>query len=251
MAKHNSPSDCWVVLYGQVYDLTPFLPQHPGGSRSILALAGQDATIEYDAIHPPGTLEEHLPAEARIGNIDPKSVPRQTKELRQPLVAENDPRIYRLEQIEDCLNLDDIEALATRRVSRKAWAYYYSASNDSLTKSRNTTVYQKVLLRPRVLINVTRCDTSTGFLDRRCQARVPFYVAPAAMARLAHTAGEAGIAQACKRYGVLQIISNNASQTPEQIVAGNLSEHRSDTGSRDDEPEQVFGWQLYEGFEPD
>ena len=44
--------------------------------------------------------------------------------------------------------------------------------------------------------------------------------------------GEKGIAQACSRFGALQIISNNASMTPEQICEG----------SKED---QVFGWQMY------
>lgn len=32
------------------------------------------------------------------------------------------------ETIEECLNLDDIESLATRNMNRKAWGYYYSAA---------------------------------------------------------------------------------------------------------------------------
>lgn len=52
------------------------------------------------------------------------------------------------------------------------------------------------------------------------------------MARLAHPDGEWGIAQACNTFGALQIISQNASMTPEQII-------------RDAPPEQIFGWQLY------
>ena len=52
------------------------------------------------------------------------------------------------------------------------------------------------------------------------------------MARLANPEGEAGIAEACSRFGAMQMISNNASMTPEQIVAGA-------------KPGQVFGWQLY------
>lgn len=53
------------------------------------------------------------------------------------------------------------------------------------------------------------------------------------MARLAHPTGERGIAAACAAAGgVVQIISNNASMTPEQIVEG-ASEG------------QTFGWQLY------
>lgn len=52
------------------------------------------------------------------------------------------------------------------------------------------------------------------------------------MARLAHPDGERAIAQACATFGAVQMISNNASMTPEQIVAGSA-------------PGQTFGWQLY------
>lgn len=59
--KHNSRSSCWVVIAGQAYDVTDFLNEHPGGPSSILRLAGQDATEEYEPIHPAGTLDAHLP----------------------------------------------------------------------------------------------------------------------------------------------------------------------------------------------
>jgi cytochrome b involved in lipid metabolism len=45
VAKHTSADDCWVVLYGNVYDVTGFLPNHPGGAKIILKLAGKDATF--------------------------------------------------------------------------------------------------------------------------------------------------------------------------------------------------------------
>ncbi|CRK14038.1 hypothetical protein BN1723_021017, partial [Verticillium longisporum] len=67
VAKHNTPESCWVVLYGDVYDVTDFLSSHPGGTKIILKLAGKDATEEYDPVHPPGTLEENLRPEAKLG----------------------------------------------------------------------------------------------------------------------------------------------------------------------------------------
>jgi len=57
-AKHASKHDCWILLHGQVYDVTMFLPLHPGGKDVILAVAGKDASEEFDAIHPPRVLEE-------------------------------------------------------------------------------------------------------------------------------------------------------------------------------------------------
>lgn len=38
--NHNKESDCWVVLHGQVYNLTAFLNDHPGGSTVISTHAG-------------------------------------------------------------------------------------------------------------------------------------------------------------------------------------------------------------------
>jgi L-lactate dehydrogenase (cytochrome) len=126
--------------------------------------------------------------------------------------------------------LDEIEALANKKISRKAWAYYYSAGDDLISKSYNNEVYKKILLRPRIFVDCTSCSTATTFLGHK--VNIPIMVSPAAMARLGHPDGERGIAQACATYGAMQIISNNASMTPEQIIEGA-------------KPDQVFGWQLY------
>ena len=44
VAKHNSASDCWMVISGKVYDVTSFLNSHPGGSGTMLPYCGQEAT---------------------------------------------------------------------------------------------------------------------------------------------------------------------------------------------------------------
>lgn len=31
---HNTPEDCWIVVDKQVWDVTDFLDEHPGGSTS-------------------------------------------------------------------------------------------------------------------------------------------------------------------------------------------------------------------------
>ena len=225
--QHKTKESCWVVLYGSVWDVTSFLPEHPGGSSIILKLAGADATEEYDPIHPPGTLEENLPDSARLGPIDPETLPEPPKPAKD-VGPEADQHVEI--PIANMLNLEEIEEAATKKLSKKGWAYYYSAADDLVSKEFNNTVYRQILLRPRVFVDCSRCDQTTSFLGHKLG--LPIYVAPAAMARLAHPDGEWGIAQACKQFGAMQIISNNASMTPEQIV-------------RDAGPEQVFGWQIY------
>ncbi|RMJ27865.1 mitochondrial cytochrome b2 [Aspergillus sp. HF37] len=224
VANHSSPESCWVILYGKVYDVTDFLPDHPGGSKVILKLAGKDATEEYDPIHPPGTLEENLKSEALLGTVDPDTLPKDSAEPSSTEPSEGPP------PVDSLLNMDDIEQVATKNISRKAWAYYYSASDDKISKNFNTEVYRSIIPRPRVFVDCTRCDLDTTVLGHKLG--LPIFVSPAAMARLAHPAGEAGIAEACRSFGGAQVISHNASMTPEQIV-------------KDAASGQVFGWQLY------
>ncbi|KAI1643941.1 FMN-dependent dehydrogenase-domain-containing protein [Daldinia loculata] len=226
VVKHTTPESCWVVLYGNVYDVTEFLPSHPGGSKIILQLAGRDATDEYDPIHPPGILEENLKPEAKLGRIDPQTIVQASK----PAAKEEKKDVEGPPPMESLLNLNEIEEVATKRMPEKAWAYYYSSSDDTISKSFNNAVYKDILLRPRVFIDCTKCDSSTTLLGHKVD--IPIFVAPAAMARLGHPDGEAGIARACSRFNALQVISNNASMTPEQIVADAI-------------PGQIFGWQLY------
>ena len=210
----------------KVSQVTNFLSSHPGGAKIILKFAGKDATEEYDPIHPPGALRENLTPEALLGRVDPESL-----NLSKRLTSEDGTDGSHAEQpLENLLNLDEIEEVATKKISRKAWAYYFSGGDDLISKRLNNDAYRSILLRPRIFVDCEKCDLSTSILGN--MVGLPIYVSPAAMARLAHPTGEAGIAKACSKFGALQIISNNASMTPEQIVA-------------DAVPGQVFGWQIY------
>ena len=44
-------SDLWAAIDGNVYDLTEWIGQHPGGSQRILPLCGTDATAAFSAQH--------------------------------------------------------------------------------------------------------------------------------------------------------------------------------------------------------
>merc|ERR1712003_597521 len=61
VAKHVTKEDCWVVVSGQVLNVTSFLSQHPGGELAILTFAGKDATEEFNMIHPPDVIPKYAP----------------------------------------------------------------------------------------------------------------------------------------------------------------------------------------------
>jgi len=58
--RHRYASDCWVVCEEKVYDITEFVPKHPGGPR-LWTFGGGDVTIFFSAMHPPRvTVASHL-----------------------------------------------------------------------------------------------------------------------------------------------------------------------------------------------
>lgn len=47
VAYHDTPNDCWVVIYDRVYDISTFLDEHPGGGEIMLEYAGRDASTAF------------------------------------------------------------------------------------------------------------------------------------------------------------------------------------------------------------
>ncbi len=60
--------DCWVVVNGEVLDVTKFLPDHPGGELAIMTFAGKDATEEFNMLHPPDVVKKYAP-DAVLGKL--------------------------------------------------------------------------------------------------------------------------------------------------------------------------------------
>lgn len=49
--QHNSATSCWSAINGDVYDLTNWIDQHPGGPEHILAICGTDGSASFNAQH--------------------------------------------------------------------------------------------------------------------------------------------------------------------------------------------------------
>ncbi len=56
VARHNIPTDCWLIAHNKVYDVTKFISKHPIGSAPIIKKAGTDCTVDYD-FHPKSSKE--------------------------------------------------------------------------------------------------------------------------------------------------------------------------------------------------
>ncbi|CAL1677193.1 unnamed protein product [Lasius platythorax] len=50
VAKHADPKDTWIIIHNNVYDVTPFLNEHPGGEEVLLEQGGTDASEPFEDI---------------------------------------------------------------------------------------------------------------------------------------------------------------------------------------------------------
>ena len=44
--------DAWSVWQGKVYNITPYLPFHPGGDGELMRVAGKEAGKLFNEVHP-------------------------------------------------------------------------------------------------------------------------------------------------------------------------------------------------------
>ncbi|KAK1695426.1 hypothetical protein QYE76_012123 [Lolium multiflorum] len=74
VAKHSVAKDCWLVIDGKVYDVTPFMDEHPGGDEVLLAVTGKDATSDFEDIGHSESAREMM-EKYHIGVIDASTIP--------------------------------------------------------------------------------------------------------------------------------------------------------------------------------
>ncbi|TKA32068.1 hypothetical protein B0A50_01315 [Salinomyces thailandicus] len=215
VAKHNNAEDCWVIIHGRAYDVTEFLPEHPGGPKIILKYAGKDGTEQYEPIHPPDTLDKYLDKSKHLGEVDMNTVEKEEKE-EDPEEIERQERIQRMPILEQCYNLMDFEAVARRVMKKTAWAYYSSGADDEMTMRENHSAFHKIWFRPRILQDVENIDTSTTMLGSKVS--IPFYVTATALGKLGNPEGEVVLTRGARKHNVIQMIPTLASCSFDEIV---------------------------------
>jgi len=68
LETHKSSDSCWISVHGDVYDVTAFVPKHPGGRQIMLRQCGTIADKSFDAVH------DSLPAVLKVAGDDVKQV---------------------------------------------------------------------------------------------------------------------------------------------------------------------------------
>lgn len=113
------------------------------------------------------------------------------------------------------VNLLELETLAQQRMPRMAFDYYAGGAEDEVTLRQNRAAFERIALRPRMLVDVSAIDTSTTVLGQPLAA--PILIAPTAMHRLGHPEGE--LATAAGAIETLMVVSTLATTSLEDVAA--------------------------------
>jgi isopentenyl diphosphate isomerase/L-lactate dehydrogenase-like FMN-dependent dehydrogenase len=115
------------------------------------------------------------------------------------------------------LNVGDFERLAEERLDSGTFGYYAGGAGDEWTLRENVAAFNRLVLRPRMLVDVGSVTTATRLLG--AEISMPVLIAPTALQRLAHPDGEAAAARAAAEAGTIFCLSTIASLSPSELAA--------------------------------
>jgi 4-hydroxymandelate oxidase len=116
----------------------------------------------------------------------------------------------------DLLTLADVEAAAAALVEPTAWDYYAGGAGDERSLADNRAAWDRVRLRPRVLVDVSRRDLSVTAFGTRLEH--PIVVAPTAAHRFAHPDAERASARGAAAAGALYTLSTISTVPMEEVA---------------------------------
>jgi len=227
VAKHNTAEDVWCVINGYAYDLSSFSGEHPGGKGIIIKYAGRDASKAFNPLHPSDMINS-LPPAAHLGPVTPAEAPVEAKIEDESDDEEEDEEA--VPDISQMVNVWDFELVAKKNVTKEAWAYLMSGADDEFSFRENHAAFHRIMLKPKVLVDVTELDLSTTVLGSKCS--IPLYITSCALGKLYHPEGECCLARGGAAAGIPQLCPTLASCTMDEMHAARA-------------PGQTQWWQLY------
>jgi 4-hydroxymandelate oxidase len=114
------------------------------------------------------------------------------------------------------VTLEDFEALARQRLSAKAFESVRGGGADEITIKWNREAFNRIPLRPRVLVDVSRLDTRVTLFGQSLP--FPILLAPAGVHGMLHPQGELETARGSSKAGALMVIPDATARPIEEIV---------------------------------
>jgi 4-hydroxymandelate oxidase len=113
-------------------------------------------------------------------------------------------------------SLSDFEDAAKTRLPHMTWEFYNGAVADEITMRWNKEAYQRIRLKPRILVDVSKLDTRVTLFGQ--QLPFPIILAPTAYHKLANPEGEVATARGAGAAGATMVVSTVATTSIEDIA---------------------------------
>ena len=117
---------------------------------------------------------------------------------------------------DDLLNVWDYEREAEKRLDPGSFGYFAGGADDEWSMRENRAAFERWVLRPRMLVDVSEVTTATTVLG--AQASMPLLVAPTAFQRMAHPEGEVAMARGAAAAQTVMCLSTLATATIEEVA---------------------------------
>jgi 4-hydroxymandelate oxidase len=114
------------------------------------------------------------------------------------------------------VNVREYEEAARRRLTRMAYDYVAGGGADEITLRRNRESFDKLLLRPRALVDVSQLSTRTTLFGQALE--YPILLAPTAYHKLMHPRGELATVEGAAAAGATMIVSSFATTSIEDVA---------------------------------
>ncbi len=106
--------------------------------------------------------------------------------------------------------------MAEERLDPGSFGYFAGGANDEWTMRENRAAFERWVLRPRMLVDVSEVTTATTVLGT--DVSMPLLVAPTAFQRMAHPEGELAMARGAAEAGTVMCLSTLATATIEEVA---------------------------------
>ncbi|MGH9032114.1 MAG: alpha-hydroxy acid oxidase [Acidimicrobiia bacterium] len=133
------------------------------------------------------------------------------------LLPNRPPAPYGVARLARAASIEDLAALARRRLPAAARAYLDGGGEDEYTLRRNRAAFDDIELVPRALRDVSTLDTATTILGGTTP--LPIALAPVGAPRFLHHEAELAVTRAAAAAGVPYAISTVGSVPIERIAA--------------------------------
>ena len=117
----------------------------------------------------------------------------------------------------DYVSNQEIIQAARRNLPQDVWDYLTGGAESETTMRRNRLGFDCLALRPRVLVDVSKIDTSATFLGQKL--RVPVMMAPIGSLQTITPEGGVAVAKAAAEFGTMNFVSSVTQPSLEDIAA--------------------------------